>query len=75
MGISDSSKIETNIKPAKLNKPFFYKRESDATLQLEILTAFYKTAPQNVKARVEKDIKYLTYGIQGEKKIEKARGI
>ena len=69
MSISDSSKIETNSKPAKLNKPFFYKRESDAIQQLEILTSFYKTAPQNVKAQVEKDIKYLTYGIQGEKKV------
>jgi len=69
MSISDSPIIETDIKPAKLNKPFFYKKDSDADHQLEILTAFYKTAPQNVKARVEKDIKYLTYGIQGEKKV------
>jgi len=50
----------------KLKEPIFYKETSDAKAQLEQLKEFHKNAPEDVKERVEQDIKMLSYGISGE---------
>lgn len=66
MAFFDSVKEAITQKPANLKKPFFYKTDSDAKLQLEQLKEIYKTAPASIKNRVEQDIKMLSYGIVGE---------
>lgn len=53
----------------KLDKPVFMKESSDAQAQLEQLKELYKTAPDDIKAQVEQDIKMLSYGIRGEEQI------
>lgn len=69
MASSDNLEEVITQKPEILNKPYFYKADSDATNQLEQLQEFYKTAPSNVKSQVEQDIKMLSYGIAGEKNV------
>jgi len=66
MAFFDSIKKVLTPKPSILNKPHFYKDDSDAKNQLEKLREFNKTAPSNVKSQVERDIKLLAYGIAGE---------
>ncbi len=56
-------------KPARLDRPYFIKADSDAVKQLEQLQEFYRTAPENVKSQLEQDIKMLSYGIAGEKNV------
>ena len=50
----------------KLKEPIFYKETSDAKVQLEQLKELHKNALEDVKERVEQDIKMLSYGISGE---------
>ena len=44
MASSDNLEEVITQKPEILNKPYFYKADSDATNQLEQLQEFYKTA-------------------------------
>mgnify|MGYP000914505129 CR=1 FL=1 len=53
----------------KLDRPVFMKESSDAQAQLDQLKEFYKTAPDQIKGKVEQDIKMLSYGIKGEEQI------
>jgi hypothetical protein len=50
----------------KLKGPIFLKETSDAKEQLEQLKEYYKSAPNEIKERVEQDINMLSYGISGE---------
>jgi len=65
----DSFSVITNPKPAKLDKPFFYKEDSDAKAQMKILEEFSKTCPKSVKEQVDRDMKMLSYGIYGEDQV------
>jgi len=53
----------------KLKEPVFLKETSDAKDQLEQLKLLLTSVPDDIKSKVEQDIKLLTYGIQGEEKI------
>lgn len=66
MSFFDSFKEVITKKPSSLDKPHFYKADSDANKQLEQLKEFCKTAPSDIKNQVEQDIKLLSYGITGE---------
>lgn len=68
MSFFDHLKEAITQKPA-LNKPHFYKADSDLKKQLEQLKEFYKTAKSNVKNYIEQDIKMLSYGITGEENV------
>lgn len=69
MATFDNLKEAVTQKPEVLNKPFFYKADSDAQNQLEQLQELYKTAPDSVISQIEQDIKMLSYGIAGEKNV------
>ncbi len=53
----------------KLKGPVFLKENSDTKLQLDVLNEILITAPDDVKSRIEQDIKLLSLGITGEKQI------
>src|SRR5665647_467831 len=65
----DSFSAITNPRPTKLDKPFFYKEDSDAKAQMKILEEFSKTCPKSVKEQVDRDMKLLSYGIYGEDQV------
>ena len=69
MGVFDSFKELVTQKPVGLKKPDFYKADSDAKKQLERLQQLYATAPDRVKAQIERDMKLLAYGIAGEESV------
>ena len=66
MSFLDSFKEVITKKPSSLDKPHFYKADSDARNQLEQLKEFYRTAPSDIRPQVEQDIRLLSYGISGE---------
>jgi len=66
VGVFDSIKEVITQNPTNLTKPDFYKSDSDAKNQLEKLKELYKTAPENVRTWIQRDIKMLSYGIAGE---------
>jgi len=65
----DSFSAITNPRPTKLDKPFFYKEDSDAKAQMKILEEFSKTCPKSVKEQVDREMKMLSYGIYGEDQV------
>ncbi|MFA6808860.1 MAG: HRDC domain-containing protein [Eubacteriales bacterium] len=66
MSFFENLKGAITQKSSNLDKPDFYKADTNAKDQLERLKEFYKTAPSNVKSKVEGDINKLEYGIKGE---------
>lgn len=50
----------------KLREPVVLKENSDSKKQLEQLNTYLQTAPKNIKAQIEQDIRLLQYGIYGE---------
>lgn len=69
MAFFDSVREVITQRPANLKRPFFYKTDSDARRQLEQLKEIHKTAPDVIKAKIEQDIKMLSYGITGEENV------
>lgn len=57
----------TGEKP--LSSPVFLKETSDSAVQLEKLKKMLKTAPPDIKPSIERDIRLMEYGIQGENQI------
>ena len=53
----------------KLKEPIFVKESSTAEVQLQQLKALLESAPKEVLPAIERDIKLIQYGIQGEKNI------
>lgn len=53
----------------KLKEPIFLKETSYANLQIEELKAFLEIAPNDVKLKIEQDIKILNAGVYGEENI------
>lgn len=57
----------TGEKP--LSSPVFLKETSDSAVQLEKLKTMLQTAPLDIKQSIERDIRLMEYGIQGENQI------
>ena len=53
----------------KLKEPVFAKESEGAEKQLEQLNALLESAPKEAASAIERDIKLIEYGIQGEKNI------
>ncbi|BES65092.1 hypothetical protein SANA_15310 [Gottschalkiaceae bacterium SANA] len=69
MPLSDFIKEKITGKPAKINGPMFLKETSDAKKQLEMLRSYRQTCPKSVQKEVDRDIKFLSYGIYGESQV------
>lgn len=69
MDFLNSMKEVITKRPSNLKKPLFYKEDSDAITQLELLKEFQKSAPTNIRQQIEQDIKMLSYGISGEQSV------
>ena len=70
MTFGDMLKETLTNKPANLKEPCFYKSDNCAKDQLEKLKALYQTAPAKLKTQIEKDIRSINYGIEGEEQIK-----
>lgn len=53
-------------KPEHLQKPLFYKADSDALKQMDLLKSYYDLAPDKIQPLIERDMRMLQYGIAGE---------
>lgn len=53
----------------KLRDPVILKEDSEATVQLEQLTAYLAAAPAEIKPQIEQDIKLVQLGINGEENL------
>jgi len=54
----------------KLKEPIFLKANQSAIKQLEALNLYLTTAPNEIKEIIQKDIKFIKYGLNGESNIE-----
>ena len=53
----------------QLREPVFLKEESSSSMQLQALETLYQSSHEEIKKKIEKDIKLLEYGIKGENQI------
>ncbi len=68
MPILDTIKETITGKPA-IKGAIFLKEDSDAEKQLEKMQELLEVADEKTKKQIEEDIRYLKYGIEGEKQI------
>lgn len=53
-------------KPEHLHQPLFYKADSDALKQMDLLKSYYDLAAGKIRPLIERDMRTLQYGIAGE---------
>ncbi len=53
----------------KLDQPIFIKEDSNAALQMEALENLFAKSTGKVKDEIERDMRYISYGIKGEEQI------
>ena len=69
MPFADFVKEKITGKSVIVQGPIFLKETSDAQKQLDALRAFRKNCPFSVHKRVDRDVKFLSYGIYGEEQV------
>jgi hypothetical protein len=69
MPFADFVEEKITGKPANIQGPIFLKETSDAQKQLDALKMYRLTSSISVQKQVDRDVKFLSYGIYGEEQV------